>query len=234
MIRLSDTRMRLLPQRYALTVLHSILDGLAVAFTRWSEVEECAGPNLTQQWENLLRNRRSEAAAYRSNAEAVLEKCDMASQLLASIMDFHKHRIAGQQEQIAREQNERVYRLTKFTVDDSITVRVITAISLFFLSFATVAVSTVIRMDGLRTDLAAGNHRNAAVLSRPRHSQARRVTFILDLHLVLAIADWWNLRILAMADLSEEEREARQRAEGGGSLLVEEALCEAAMTGNAR
>ncbi|KAK3703769.1 hypothetical protein LTR37_014215 [Vermiconidia calcicola] len=207
MVRLCDTQMRLLPQRHALKSLDKVLEGLDMAFGRWSMLEGDGNSTPTRQWKDLLRNLHAEITSYQSNAEAVLEKCETASKLLTGILEFHNRSIASQQESIAREQNDRVYRLTKFTVDDSITVRVVTTITLVFLSFATVAVSAPSHRDSAFTNRISGDHSNAAVLSGPHYSQARRLSFHLDLHYMLRAADLWYSRILAMAYLSQEAGE---------------------------
>lgn len=79
-------------------------------------------------------NLASTTISYRENAATLLVKCISTLGVLNSILNLNNQRIAQQQ-------NDRVFYLTTATVDDSATVRVITAITLVFLSFTAVAVS---------------------------------------------------------------------------------------------
>jgi hypothetical protein len=79
-------------------------------------------------------NLASTTICYRENAATLLVKCTSTLGVLNSILNLNNQRIAQQQ-------NDRVFYLTTATVDDSATVRVITAITLVFLSFTAVAVS---------------------------------------------------------------------------------------------
>jgi hypothetical protein len=84
----------------------------------------------------LCANLASMTTAYRDNTAVLLVKCTSTLGVLNSILNLNNQRIAQQQ-------NDRVFYLTTSTVDDSATVRVITAITLVFLSFTAVAVSEI-------------------------------------------------------------------------------------------
>jgi hypothetical protein len=84
----------------------------------------------------LCANLASMTTVYRDNTAVLLVKCTSTLGVLNSILNLNNQRIAQQQ-------NDRVFYLTTSTVDDSATVRVITAITLVFLSFTAVAVSEI-------------------------------------------------------------------------------------------
>lgn len=138
---LGRIRLKLLPQPSALAATKRTLEGLDAAHRRWIEILSHHDLDLIRCWDELIENRGREVTSYTENAVSLLQKCEMASQHLAAILEFNNRSLASEQQRIARQQNDRVYLLTKFTVDDSITVRVVTAISLVFLSVATVGVS---------------------------------------------------------------------------------------------
>lgn len=134
MNNLSRIRLKLLPQPRALSGLARTIQGLQLALKQWSNAQPTVDPDIAQTLDQSLTNRALEITSYTENAFAVLEKCDVASQNLNGILEFNNR-------SIAKEQNDRATLLTQFAVEDSITVRVVTAISLVFLCFATMAVS---------------------------------------------------------------------------------------------
>lgn len=80
-----------------------------------------------------LQNYQGKAAACANNAGALLTTCERAVQLLDRVLNLKS-------QQVAQQQNTAILALTKSTVDDSATVRVITAITLVYLSCTVVAV----------------------------------------------------------------------------------------------
>lgn len=131
MAKLSLISKRLLPIQPLLLSLMRILDGL----------ENCCSFTLpgfsnaqTLQWQQFLKSSRDSAMALQDNAQVLQQKLAECSQLLTWILSYKSQCIAEQQ-------NERVLQLTHSTVDDSATVRVMTAITLVFLSFTAIAVS---------------------------------------------------------------------------------------------
>ena len=119
---------RLLPIEAILIASGHVLDGLERISQRWSH--HLAGPVSPIQdslWSGGLFNERNELVAYRSYLHVLMQKCSNVSKLLDGILNFR--------------QSSHVLLLTTSTVDDSATVRVITVITLVFLSFTAVAVS---------------------------------------------------------------------------------------------
>jgi LPS sulfotransferase NodH len=80
-----------------------------------------------------LENYQRKATACANNAGALLTTCERAVQLLDRVLNLKC-------QQVAQQQNTAILALTKSTVDDSATVRVITAITLVYLSCTVVAV----------------------------------------------------------------------------------------------
>ena len=83
-----------------------------------------------------LHNFVQKSAAYRENTEAVLTRCSFAAQLLCDTLGFRDKKEAQKHTSYALE-------LTRLTVDDSATVRVITVITLVYLSLSVVAVRDI-------------------------------------------------------------------------------------------
>ena len=124
---------RLLPVESILNGLDLVLHGLEEMFSKWLARDGSGHAAIQQDWAEMLGNQRKKTAAYRNYSHILLQKCSSSSKLLEGIMDFHS-------QAIARQQSSHVLFLTTATVDDSTTVRVITAITLAFLSFTAVAV----------------------------------------------------------------------------------------------
>lgn len=99
-----------------------------------SNTTSTAGPTGGVELVEFCANLASTTICYRENAATLLVKCTSTLGVLNSILNLNNQRIAQQQ-------NDRVFYLTTATVDDSATVRVITATTLVFLSFTAVAVS---------------------------------------------------------------------------------------------
>lgn len=117
---------RLLPMHTALTGLENLLVGLERLFQRWCEHQE-SPPEVEHSWSEAVINYRCKADAHKTYLAILLQKCNSAASLLNGIVNFNS-------------QSHTLF-LTKATVDDSATVRVITFITLVFISFTVVAVS---------------------------------------------------------------------------------------------
>jgi len=127
-----------LPLEVAATAAANLCEGLQQCSRRLADHSRgTASPTKTEQEVEWLRNYRNRATAWASNANALLVTCERAVQLLDRVLDLKS-------QQIAQQQNTTILALTKSTVDDSATVRVITAITLVYLSCTVVAVSTSI------------------------------------------------------------------------------------------
>lgn len=120
---------RLLPIEPVLRALDLGMDGFDKVISHYDQV--FTPYNAMGSWKQYLYNHRIKTATYRDQANTLLQKCANASQLLDS--------------NLAHQQNSHILFLTNSTVDDSATVRVITAITLMFLSFTAVAVSPRVR-----------------------------------------------------------------------------------------
>ncbi|KAF2168536.1 hypothetical protein M409DRAFT_21286 [Zasmidium cellare ATCC 36951] len=120
---------RLTPAQAVLTSIIKLCDDLE---TMTAEVKTLLPDAADAQWPRTLSNSRAKLIAFRSNSSVLLRKTANISQMLNSILTFRS-------QEIMKEQSERVLFLTTSTVDDSATVRVITAITLVFLSFTVVA-----------------------------------------------------------------------------------------------
>jgi hypothetical protein len=126
---------RILPLNVAATAAANISEGLQYCSTRLAALSPGAGLSTTADQEiEWLHNYRKHALACASNTSALLTKCERAVQLLDRVLNLKS-------QQIAEQQNTNILALTKSTVDDSATVRVITAITLVYLSCTVVAVS---------------------------------------------------------------------------------------------
>lgn len=91
-----------------------------------------SSPNTAHSWITSLQRH---ASCNRNTTQYLNDRCRSASQLLLDTLDF-KNRFEVQK------QSENVLTLTRYTVDDSINVRVITVITMLYLSSTVVAVST--------------------------------------------------------------------------------------------
>lgn len=102
----------------------------------------------TYQWPGTLANIRSKFAALHDYCSQLREQTASSTQMLSNIFTLQNQESMKQQSEqglaltkAMKEQSDRVLFLTTSTVDDSATFRVITAITLVFLSFTVVAVS---------------------------------------------------------------------------------------------
>jgi hypothetical protein len=128
---LSFTERRLIPADAILAATTRLAQDLGNVIQ--SKTTSTVGPTGVELVE-FCANLASTTISYRDNAATLLVKCTSTLGVLNSILNLNNQRIAQQQ-------NDRVFYLTTATVDDSATVRVITAITLVFLSFTAVAVS---------------------------------------------------------------------------------------------
>lgn len=126
---------RLLPLASAAAAADRLLVDLQHCSQRWPAHLRNTGPSAKIEEEvEWLENHRSKMTACSSHVTALLIKCERAVQLLDRILNLKS-------QQIAQQQNTNILALTKSTVDDSATVRVMTAITLVYLSCTVVAVS---------------------------------------------------------------------------------------------
>ena len=124
---------RLLPVEPALHAFWQLLDGLNHVIQH-DELSKTLSPVATAEWAQQSSNYSKKVSAYMNNIRVLNRKCANTAQLLDQLFNFHNQRIA-------RQQSSAVLFLTTKTVDDSATVRVITAITLVFLACTATAVS---------------------------------------------------------------------------------------------
>jgi hypothetical protein len=85
-------------------------------------------------WTAIFNNRRLEVESYKHAAQGLLEKCACVQRLAEGLLNY-------QNQQNVQQQTAATFALTNSTVDDSATVRVITVITVVYLSSTAVAVS---------------------------------------------------------------------------------------------
>lgn len=110
--------------------LSSVLDGLERMLQRWSQHSlhnERANSGDEVESAAKIINFRNQARGYERNSVALVQKCDHASKLLEGVFNMTSQNAA--------------LELSASAADDSMTVRVITVITLVFLSFTVVAVN---------------------------------------------------------------------------------------------
>ena len=81
-----------------------------------------------QDWQDFFANSHTKLNAFRMNAISLITRCQNTLQLVDGALKLENQRSA--------------MGLTEIAVDDSATIRVMTTITLIFLSFATIAVSS--------------------------------------------------------------------------------------------
>ncbi|KAM0712549.1 hypothetical protein Q7P37_011646 [Cladosporium fusiforme] len=124
---------RLIPLSSAAAAAERLCEDLQQCSRRWPAQLRSTGPSAKiEEEDEWLENHRSKVSACSSHAIALLVKCERARQLLDRILNLKS-------QQIAQQQNTNILALTKSTVDDSATVRVMTAITLVYLSCTVVA-----------------------------------------------------------------------------------------------
>jgi hypothetical protein len=127
-----------LPLVVAATAAANLCEGLQQCSRKLTDHSRSTeSPTKTEQEVAWLQNYQDKATAWASNANALLTTCERAVQLLDRVLNLKS-------QQLAQQQNTNILALTKSTVDDSATVRVITAITLVYLSCTVVAVSSSI------------------------------------------------------------------------------------------
>lgn len=141
--------------------------------------------------------------AFHAHARGIHDKCQSAVQLVDRALNL-KH------QRIAQEQTELMTKLAESTVDDSATVRVITVITLIYLSFTVVGVSlsfTSQLMDP--ADCATSGYPGYAILlSGPDIQEAHGLTAILDLYCRSLADDNGNGGVLAVEAGAEAQTPA--------------------------
>lgn len=76
----------------------------------------------------------NQIASYSEHLQVLLKRCNSTAKLLEQL-------VASKNQKLSREQNEYILTLTKSAADDSAAIRVITVITLIYLSSTVVAVS---------------------------------------------------------------------------------------------
>lgn len=111
-------------------------------------------------WEEFIYNSRMKLSGFQTNIQSVTAHCQNTLQFVDGTIKLENQNIIGKQ-------SSHVLRLTGIAVDDSATFRVMTTITLVFLSFATIAVRTPHDQEspGSLTYTNVGNHGNADFLS---------------------------------------------------------------------
>lgn len=89
--------------------------------------------NEPGHWEDFIYNSRMKLSGFQMNIKSVVAHCQSTLQFVDGTIKLENQNIIGKQ-------SSHVLRLTGIAVDDSATIRVMTTITLIFLSFATIAV----------------------------------------------------------------------------------------------
>ncbi|KAH8723313.1 hypothetical protein GQ44DRAFT_804389, partial [Phaeosphaeriaceae sp. PMI808] len=101
----------------------------------------CCQRNLSEETSLMLKasatNLSNEASAYRNNAAFILQRVQVTAQVISDSMTF-------QHQAIAHSQNQHMATLADSTMKDSVNIRVITFVTLFYLPFSFIAVSNTI------------------------------------------------------------------------------------------
>jgi hypothetical protein len=88
-----------------------------------------------EYWEEFIYNSHMKLSGFQMNIKSVVAHCQ-------NTLQFVDGTIKLENQNIISKQSSHVLRLTGIAVDDSATIRVMTTITLIFLSFATIAVRT--------------------------------------------------------------------------------------------
>jgi hypothetical protein len=123
---------RLLPVDTILAAWDQTLDGLAKVHSIWSQHAGDTSPDL---WPKEIDKYRRKVSAFRSYTRVLLQRCSNATKLLEKLLDLKN-------QSVTERHSAHMMALTTNTVDDSATVRVITAITLVYLSCTAVGVSS--------------------------------------------------------------------------------------------
>jgi len=205
---------RLLPLSSAAAAAVSLCEGLLQCSRRWPAHLRITGPSAKIEEEiEWLENHRNKLAACSNHATALLTKCERAVQLLDRILNLKSQKIAQQQ-------NTNILALTKSTVDDSATVRVMTAITLVYLSCTVVAVSLSppYRNCGLRADVCGvEDHFLHAIFRVGGQSKiAYRLAGFLGVYSHLRAPHYRHVGLLALESCEEAPSKADCRNHGQG------------------
>ena len=137
MADLSFVESRLQPAEALLDALDRTLQGLRQFHERWARLDSGIDQCSLAMGPQHIVNMRNSVVAYKQYADTLLKRCHGAFQTLNGVLGVNS-------ELISRRQADRVEYLTTSTVDDSATVKVVTVITLIFLSFTAMAVSLAI------------------------------------------------------------------------------------------
>lgn len=103
------------------------LEGLEQVVRKHIVIDDPMRSAEPQEWQEFFTNSHTKLNAFRMNALSLLARCQNTLQLVDGALKLENQR--------------NVMGLTEIAVDDSATIRVMTTITLIFLSFATIAVS---------------------------------------------------------------------------------------------
>jgi hypothetical protein len=149
---------RLSPVSAIFDSLLGTLDGLE-NFTSKHTMLYPSGSNEPQYWEEFIYNSRMKLSGFQMNIKSVMTHCQNTLQFVDGTIKLENQKIIAKQ-------SSHVLSLTNIAVDDSATIRVMTTITLIFLSFATIAVRISHRQNpNSLTYTHVGDHGNADLLS---------------------------------------------------------------------
>lgn len=96
-----------------------------------------SGRDHLEEFQAVLTTCGRQIIAMKRNLQAILTRCAATARLLEQVA-------SSRNEKTAQQQNLRLTELTRLTVDDSNAIRVITVITLLYLSLTAVAVSIIV------------------------------------------------------------------------------------------
>jgi hypothetical protein len=123
---------RLNPVAAIFDSLLGTLDGLEKLVGKHKMLHPSHG-NESTDWEEFAYNSRVKLGAFQTNIASVMAHCQSTLAFADGAIKLDSQKIIGRQ-------SSHVLGLTDIAVDDSATIRVMTTITLVFLSFATIAV----------------------------------------------------------------------------------------------
>jgi hypothetical protein len=123
--------------------IESALDSLLRSMRNFRRHLDSVGPTLPESHDQLndlmglddvMAARENQMESYKQHVRALVEKCDSTTYLLQEVAN-------SRSQNIGREQNGYMMRLTKAALEDSAAIRVITVITMIYLSPTVVGVS---------------------------------------------------------------------------------------------
>lgn len=156
---------------------------------------------LQQDAEPGYANLQFEVSCLSDTGEYMLRKCSNVAQILSEVLEFKTKRDLEKQTKLT-------FELTKQGVDDSVVVKVITIITLVYLSSTTVAVrilSSKFADVHLLTYVNVGNLQHAILLSRSSERATFSFASSLDILRDSRLVDCDKRCVLALAAEREED-----------------------------